>query len=119
MPSLTRNSVALVTAGSARLGDATACALASSGVRVVFNYLPGREKADQLIQDLSWLAPILKSKNDSEGAADQLPHFISIQADASGRAKLSYLVGESAAAMGRLDVVVSNQGWTICSSFMP
>jgi NAD(P)-dependent dehydrogenase (short-subunit alcohol dehydrogenase family) len=46
MPSLTRNSVALITAGSEGLGAATTCTLASSGVRVVFNYLSGREKVD-------------------------------------------------------------------------
>jgi NAD(P)-dependent dehydrogenase (short-subunit alcohol dehydrogenase family) len=117
MPALTRNSVALVTASSAGLGAATACALASSGVRVVVNYLSSREKADQLIQDLSRSAPVLKAEDDGEGPADQLPRFISIQADASSRAELTRLVNESAAAMGRLDVVVSNQGWTKIRNF--
>jgi len=117
MPTLTRNSVVLVTASSAGLGAATARALASSGVRVVVNYLSSREKADQLVQDLSQSAPNLKNENDSEGLADQLPRFISIQADVSSRAELTRLVHESAAAMGRLDVVVSNQGWTMIRNF--
>jgi NAD(P)-dependent dehydrogenase (short-subunit alcohol dehydrogenase family) len=110
-PLLSSQSVALVTASSAGLGAATAKVLASSGVRVVVNYFSSPEKADSLVKELEQL--------DFKTAAEkpQTPRFIAIQADVSQKSELIRLVDESVAAMGRLDLVVSNHGWTRIRNF--
>jgi NAD(P)-dependent dehydrogenase (short-subunit alcohol dehydrogenase family) len=108
---LTPDSVALVTASSAGLGAATARALAASGVRVIINYHSSQGKAETLLKDLEALAPI------SNKSSTQPPRFIAIKADVSQRSELIRLVDESVAAMGRLDLVVSNQGWTRMRDF--
>ncbi|PMD65777.1 NAD(P)-binding protein [Hyaloscypha bicolor E] len=111
-PCLSHHSVALVTASSAGLGAATAKALASSGVRVVVNYFSSPERADSLVKELEQL----DSKKSTEEKA-QLPRFITIKADVSQKSELIRLVDESVAAMGRLDLVVSNHGWTRIRNF--
>jgi NAD(P)-dependent dehydrogenase (short-subunit alcohol dehydrogenase family) len=116
MPFLTRNSVVLITASSAGLGAATARALASNGVRVIINYLSSREKAEALVEELSFLDHALKD-DSVKPFPSQSPRFIAIQADASSRIELIRLVEESVAAMGRLDIVVSNHGWTKIRDF--
>lgn len=110
-PLLSHHSVALVTASSAGLGAATAKALASSGVRVIVNYFSSKEKAESLLKELEQL--------DSNFPAEkaQPPRYIAIKADVSRRAELIRLVEESVAAMGRLDLVVSNHGWTRIRNF--
>jgi NAD(P)-dependent dehydrogenase (short-subunit alcohol dehydrogenase family) len=110
-PLLPHQSVALVTASSAGLGAATAKALASTGVRVVVNYFSSPEKADNLLKELEQLDP----KPVAEKS--QPPRFIAIKADVSQKAELIRLVDESVAAMGRLDLVVSNHGWTRIRNF--
>jgi len=117
MPFLTRKSVALITASSAGVGAAAARSLASSGARVVVNYLSSREKADALLEELSLLDPRSEVHDNEETTTDQSPRFIAIQADVTRRTELIRLVEESVAAMGRLDVVVSNQGWTRIRDF--
>ncbi|CZR52943.1 related to cis-1,2-dihydro-1,2-dihydroxynaphthalene dehydrogenase [Phialocephala subalpina] len=109
---LTSSSVALVTASSAGLGAATARALARNGVRVVINYLSSKEKADKLLEDLNGLQPETGSRD-----ADRVPQFLAIKADVSQRAELSRLIDETIDVMGRLDLVVSNQGWTKMRNF--
>jgi NAD(P)-dependent dehydrogenase (short-subunit alcohol dehydrogenase family) len=111
-PFLSHHSVALVTASSAGLGAATAKALASSGVRVVVNYFSSPERADSLVKELEQLD---SKKSTAEKA--QLPRFIAIKADVSQKSELIRLVDESVAAMGRLDLVVSNHGWTRIRNF--
>ncbi|OAP58732.1 short chain dehydrogenase [Fonsecaea erecta] len=101
--------VALVTASSAGLGAATVKALAPY-FRVVVNYHSRREKADQVIQEASAIAPT----GYSAGAE---PRFHAIQADMSQRGEIERLVRETVAHMGRLDVVVSNAGWTRLTNF--
>jgi NAD(P)-dependent dehydrogenase (short-subunit alcohol dehydrogenase family) len=108
MPALTRASVALVTASSAGLGAATARALAANGVRVVINYHSNQEKADSILKELEHLNP----------NKDGQPHrYHSIKADVSQRAELIRLVKETVDVMGRLDLVVSNHGWTRIRNF--
>jgi NAD(P)-dependent dehydrogenase (short-subunit alcohol dehydrogenase family) len=107
---LTPDSVALVTASSAGLGAATARALARSGVKVIINYNSSQEKAEALLKDLEALAPAAKPSGTQ-------PRFIAIKADVSQRSELIRLIDESIAAMGRLDLVVSNQGWTRMRDF--
>jgi len=114
MPPLKANhSVALVTASSAGLGAATAKALAAAGVRVVINYFASPEKAEKLLQELEPLGPDLMTGREPV----ETPRFIAIKADVSQRSELIRLVEETVATMGRLDLVVSNQGWTRMRNF--
>lgn len=94
--------VALVTAGSAGLGAATARLFAKNGMRVVINYNSNTERAESLVQDLHSISSLEKSKGN----------FLAIRANLGDRAELNRLVAETVSAMGRLDVVFSNGGWT-------
>ncbi|KAE8445446.1 hypothetical protein EG329_013336 [Mollisiaceae sp. DMI_Dod_QoI] len=109
---LSSESVALVTASSAGLGAATARALARSGIRVVINYCSSKDKAEKLLEDLEHLRP-----DCGDEYADKRPRFLAIMADVSRRAELSRLIEEAVHAMGRLDLVVSNHGWTKMRDF--
>ncbi|KIX07200.1 uncharacterized protein Z518_01853 [Rhinocladiella mackenziei CBS 650.93] len=99
--------VALVTASSAGLGAATVKALASH-FRVVVNYNSRLEKAEQVMKEASNIPPLYKSSG---------PRFHAIKADISQRSEIQRLVSETVATMGRLDVVVSNGGWTRLTNF--
>ncbi|KAK4946425.1 hypothetical protein LTR10_014624 [Elasticomyces elasticus] len=99
--------VALVTASSAGLGAATVKALASH-FRVVVNYNSRKEKAEQIIQEASAIPASYKTDG---------PRFHAIQADISQRSEIQRLVSETVSTMGRLDVVVSNAGWTRITNF--
>ena len=105
--------VALVTAGSAGLGAAAARALASEGMRVVINYSANKQRAVDLVKSLyKEFSDQFRFDND----ARNIP-FIAIQANLGVRAEITHLVDETYAVMGRLDVVVSNGGWTRFSNF--
>ncbi|ETN45623.1 uncharacterized protein HMPREF1541_09455 [Cyphellophora europaea CBS 101466] len=103
--------VALVTAASAGLGAAIVRSLAPH-YRVVVNYFSRAEKAQDLIDDASATIP------PQYRLAANTPRFHAIKADASSRPDLQRLVSETVATMGRLDVVVSNNGWTRLTDFM-
>lgn len=111
-PALSAQSVVLITASSAGLGAATAKAFASSGVRVILNYFSSQAKAESLLAELEQLDP-----NSASGENSPAPRFLAIKADVSQRSELIRLVEESVAAMGRLDAVVSNHGWTRIRNF--
>lgn len=98
--------VALVTASSAGLGAAIAKALAPD-MRVVINYANNADRATQLKKDLD---AMFGSRQDS-------PRFAICRADLGKRAEVDRLVAETVGAMGRLDVVVSNGGWTRIRDF--
>jgi NAD(P)-dependent dehydrogenase (short-subunit alcohol dehydrogenase family) len=104
--------VALVTASSAGLGAAIAKSLAPS-FRVVVNYFSRPEKAADVVKECEAVASL--------GAAPDRPppspRFHTIQADVSSRAEVQRLVKETVDTMGRLDVVVSNAGWTRVTTF--
>lgn len=100
--------VALVTASSAGLGAACVKALASN-YRVVVNYYSRPEKAESVIKE----AEAVPSASPSFAS----PRFASIQADLSQRSEIQRLVQETVDKMGRLDVVISNQGWTRITNF--
>ncbi|ETI27042.1 hypothetical protein G647_10141 [Cladophialophora carrionii CBS 160.54] len=103
--------VALVTASSAGLGAATVKALAPY-FRVVVNYHSRAEKAEQVIREASAIPSA--SASTAEGGT---PRFHAIKADVSKRSEIERLVAETVATMGRLDVVVSNAGWTRLTNF--
>lgn len=81
-------------------------------MKVVINYLSSKDKAESLLEDLKALAPDI-----GDAATDKSPRFIAIKADVSQRAELSRLIEETVSTMGRLDLVVSNQGWTKMRNF--
>lgn len=101
--------VALVTASSAGLGAACVKALAQN-YRVVINYYSRPEKAESLMKEAEQIKPLYASDQAS-------PRFVAIQADMSQRSDVQRLVSETVSKMGRLDVVVSNQGWTRLTDF--
>ncbi|KAK1512664.1 short-chain dehydrogenase [Colletotrichum tamarilloi] len=100
---------ALITAGSAGLGAATAKLFARNGYSVVINYANNSDRADALVKELESLSST--SPSSTEGGQRQ--HFHAIKADLSSRAETSALVKSAADALGgRLDVLFSNGGWT-------
>ncbi|TGO07925.1 hypothetical protein BTUL_0236g00050 [Botrytis tulipae] len=111
MAPLTRASVALITASSAGLGAATARLFASHGVRVIINYHSSYDKAQDLAGELGDLArgklPDIEDKDV----------VTAIKADMSKKDEVERLVKESVEKWGRLDVVVSNHGWTQIRNF--
>ena len=104
--------VALVTAGSAGLGAATAKAFATAGYRVIINYSNNSSRASSLLAELQDLSQLPQST-----ATEPDRNFLSIKADLSKKPEIEYLVSEAAAAWGRLDVVFSNGGWTAITEF--
>lgn len=100
--------VALVTASSAGLGAACVRALASH-FRVVVNYHSRAEKAQEVIDSASKITPTYQTSSE--------PRFHSIRADVSQRSEIQRLVQETVDKMGRLDVVISNNGWTRLTNF--
>lgn len=95
--------VILITAGSAGLGAAAARLFANNGYRVVVNYANNHERATKLIEELM-------VATQSLGAATGFHK--AIQADLASRDDVNRLVQESLAAMGRIDVIFSNGGWS-------
>lgn len=95
--------VAMVTASSAGLGAATAKGLAAAGYRVVINYNSNAQKAEQVIQDI---------QKENPGA-----ECWALKADMSNREEIIRFVEAAMTHTGRLDVVVSNQGWTRMRNF--
>ena len=113
MANVLKGKVALVTAGSAGLGAAAARALASEGMAVMINYSTNKQRADALVASLHEESGYEVS--DDKGA--WRPLFAAIQADLGVRSDIERLVDETIKTMGRLDVVVSNGGWTRFSNF--
>ncbi|KAF4630335.1 hypothetical protein G7Y89_g7796 [Cudoniella acicularis] len=102
--------VALITAGSAGLGAATARLFVSHGFRVVINYASNSTRAEELVQELQSLSSIEVVEGKKNIAA--------IRGDISKRADIIDLVQSTVLDMGRLDVVFSNAGWTKICDFM-
>ncbi|SPQ24870.1 41c8ba15-230f-42d3-b8b9-86660cbd211d [Thermothielavioides terrestris] len=107
---------ALVTAGSAGLGAAIARLLALElGMSVTVNYSRDAARAEALVQELrdAWAS----RRPDESGIPP--PSFHAVQADLSEKTEVIRLVDEAASASGnRLDVVISNVGWTRMRNFL-
>ncbi len=98
MPINLKNKSALITGGSAGVGAAVAKQLAAEGVNLAINYASSSERAESLAKEL-------KEKYNIK--------VITIKADASKESEK--LVSETMKAFGKLDIVISNAGWTkIC-----
>lgn len=114
MAQLLKGKVALVTAGSAGLGKAIVRALAAAEMRVVINFSSNKERANQLKLDLE---RDFTNTGNGESSALLVPQFAVIQADISVRSDIAHLVERAMNAMGSLDVVISNGGWTAFTDF--
>ncbi|CAI6334626.1 unnamed protein product [Periconia digitata] len=101
--------VALITASSAGVGAQVARVLAPD-FRVVVNYSSNRSRAEQLLEELN-STPCTHSSPEN-------PRFHLLQADVSSKDAVENLVKETLKTMGRLDVVVSNAGWTRMTNFL-
>ncbi|RAL13429.1 SDR family NAD(P)-dependent oxidoreductase [Aspergillus homomorphus CBS 101889] len=102
--------VALVTAGSRGVGAAVARVLARDAhMRVAINYHSDVAAANALIQELAKLSPLPQTSD---------PSFIALKGDMGSREDISRVVADTVHAFGRLDVVVSNAGWTRMTNFM-
>ncbi|KAK1636562.1 hypothetical protein BDP81DRAFT_24578 [Colletotrichum phormii] len=105
---------ALITAGSAGLGAATAKLFARNGYSVVINYANNSDRAEALVKELESLSPASSPPTEGAGSQQQQKqHFKAIKADLSSRTETTALVKQAADALGgRLDVLFSNGGWT-------
>ncbi|KAL4756457.1 SDR family NAD(P)-dependent oxidoreductase [Aspergillus foveolatus] len=105
--------VALVTASSAGLGAAIAKVLAAN-MRVIINYSSNAQRAELVQEEMTNIAGGNSVINDQ---GEKQPRFAAICADLANRVDIKRLVAEAVSMMGRLDVVVSNGGWTRIRKF--
>lgn len=114
-PQPSARKVALVTAASAGLGAAIARVLAlEMGMSVTINYSNNVERAAAFVKELG---DTVESRHIADTTLPP-PVFHAIQADLCKRTEVIRLVEEAIAASGgRLDVVVSNVGWTRMRDF--
>ncbi|KAI5963508.1 uncharacterized protein KGF55_002388 [Candida pseudojiufengensis] len=92
-----KGKVALVTGGSAGLGASISEQLAAEGVNVAINYSNNEKRASELSNRLIKLYGI---------------ESIIIKADIFDIQNLHKLVEETVSKLGRIDILISNAGWT-------
>lgn len=112
MQSGINGSVALVTASSSGLGLAVAKKLVTAGARVVVNYASDEKRANEALAQLQSISRY------GTASVDPSPRYIAVKADVSRREEIESLVGETVRTFGKLDLVVSNAGWTKFASFV-
>ncbi|KAH7178130.1 hypothetical protein DER46DRAFT_146384 [Fusarium sp. MPI-SDFR-AT-0072] len=105
-----QGSVVLVTAGTSGLGLCVAEKLIQAGASVIINYASNEERAHDAFVHLNQLA----SKCFSQDAG---PRCLKIKADVTKKEAIQDLVNQTVSAMGRIDAVVSNAGWTKFANF--
>jgi NAD(P)-dependent dehydrogenase (short-subunit alcohol dehydrogenase family) len=114
---MTNASVALITGASRGVGAAVARALAAQGnTRVVVKYHSNTSAAEQLLGELT--APREQTITRNGASEYNEPWFTAIQADTTDRNEITRLVNQTIDQMGRLDIVISNVGWTRMTDFM-
>jgi len=96
-----KGKVAVVTGGSRGIGAAIARELGKQGATVIINYNHSKELADNVVSEIKSLG--------SDSA--------SIQADIAETQPTRYLIEETLARFGRIDVLVNNAGITRDRSF--
>ncbi|KAK5711643.1 hypothetical protein LTR17_018278 [Elasticomyces elasticus] len=101
--------VALITAGTAGLGAQIARVLAPD-FRLAINYANNTARGQSLIEELHKIP-------STRGQLSEEPRFSLFQADVGDKPALQNLVKETVDTFGRLDVVISNAGWTRVTNF--
>ncbi|WZH47277.1 uncharacterized protein QYS62_008421 [Fusarium acuminatum] len=104
-------SVVLITAGTSGLGLCVADKLIRAGARVVVNYASNHERANNVVEQLR------KTAAEHSANTDSSQQCLAIKADVTQKSEIQRLVHETVAAMGRIDAVVSNAGWTKFADF--
>ncbi|KAM0238435.1 hypothetical protein ACHAP5_008626 [Fusarium lateritium] len=104
-------SVVLITAGTSGLGLCVADKLIKAGARVVVNYSSNEERANNVVEQLRQTA------GEHHTNTDCSPQCLAIKADVTKKSEIQRLVHETVAAMGKIDAVVSNAGWTKFADF--
>lgn len=104
-------SVVLITAGTSGLGLCVADKLIRAGARVVVNYASNQERGNNVVEQLCKTAAEIPANRESS------QQCLAIQADVTKKSEIQRLVHETVAAMGRIDAVVSNAGWTKFADF--
>ncbi|KAK3355136.1 hypothetical protein B0H65DRAFT_37521 [Neurospora tetraspora] len=97
--------VALITAGSAGLGAATARLFARNGIRVVINYNNDDARASDLVKELYKISPL------RTGAYGRF-NYVALKANLAEKNQIGELIDDTVNCMDRLDIVFSNGGWT-------
>ncbi|KAJ4070013.1 hypothetical protein NW756_002338 [Fusarium oxysporum] len=105
-----QGSVVLVTAGTSGLGLCVAEKLIQAGASVAINYASNEERAHDAFVHLNQLAA--KSFSQDTGS-----RCLKIKADVTKKEGIQDLVNQTVSAMGRIDAVVSNAGWTKFANF--
>lgn len=77
----------------------------------MINYANNSDRANALLKELEGI-PSTNSDTESK-----TPRFHAIQADVGDKASIQCLVQETIEVMGRLDIVISNAGWTRVTNF--
>ncbi len=93
MPRLEQKT-AVITGASSGIGRGIALAFAKEGAEVVVNYNQSKEKAEQLVQEIT----------ASGGSAE------AIQADISNNQDIERLINEAQTQLGKIDIWVNNAG---------
>lgn len=75
----------------------------------VINYANNADRATKLLSDLSSIP--------STHPSPQTPRFHAVRADVGLKSAVHSLVKETHQAMGRIDIVISNAGWTRVTNF--
>ena len=93
--------VALVTGGSRGIGTAVVRTFVAAGARVVFNYEKAKERADQLVKELS--GRDVANPNVASNVS-------TVACNLSGTETARELVAHTVDRFGRLDILVANHG---------
>ncbi|KAK0731676.1 hypothetical protein B0H67DRAFT_597512 [Lasiosphaeris hirsuta] len=96
--------VALITAGTAGLGAATARLLARNGFSVVVNYNSDHTRAKAFVDELTRISTLQRQSPLLIGLNIESPNFCSYQADLSKSDEIGRLANSTITSMGRLDV---------------
>jgi NAD(P)-dependent dehydrogenase (short-subunit alcohol dehydrogenase family) len=79
----------------------------------VINYAHNETRAQDLLKELH----AIPRTSQTQQQADVSPRFAALRADVGDKTALQGLVRDTLSQFGRLDVVVSNAGWTRITDF--
>lgn len=79
----------------------------------MINYAHNETRAQDLLKELH----AIPTNTTQQQAGDASPRFAALRADVGDKTALQRLVRDTISQFGRLDVVVSNAGWTRITDF--